>query len=187
MKQDPQKWLSLSIAGVLAIVCQPTWSTAAAQSSSANNASSQRSQSRQQSSKRPSQALRIASRGRFASISRCEGTCPFDRGRTGYVPARSTIGMAHPSAGSDPDRDRWRWLDSAVGRPCSSNSQGRCCLDSGGRQALAWCNAHYRHDTYRDPGAAQWSSGEMAGTGYGRAVPPHEMKYCNNRQKQWKG
>lgn len=41
MKQAIRKALLLSVAGVLAIVCQPTWSTAAAQSSSTGNANSQ--------------------------------------------------------------------------------------------------------------------------------------------------
>src|SRR6266404_3154014 len=41
MKQDLKRALLLSVAGVLGIVCQPTWSTAAAQSSSTSNANSQ--------------------------------------------------------------------------------------------------------------------------------------------------
>lgn len=41
MKQDLQKALLLAIAGVFVFVCQPTWSTAAAQSSSKSNANSQ--------------------------------------------------------------------------------------------------------------------------------------------------
>lgn len=41
MKQELKKAFLLFVAGVLAIVCQPTWSTAAAQSSSTSNANSQ--------------------------------------------------------------------------------------------------------------------------------------------------
>jgi hypothetical protein len=31
-----------------------------------------------------------------------------------------------------------------MGRPCSGDSQGRRRLDSGWRQALAWCNANHK-------------------------------------------
>jgi quercetin dioxygenase-like cupin family protein len=41
MNQDLKRALLLSVAGVVAIVCQPTWNTAAAQPSSTSNANSQ--------------------------------------------------------------------------------------------------------------------------------------------------
>jgi len=47
---------------------------------------------------------------------RREGTIPVERWR-GYFPARSAIGLAHPSAWPDLDRHRWCRLGSAMGGP----------------------------------------------------------------------
>src|SRR6267154_1643986 len=112
---------------------------------------------------------------------RREGTSPVERW-PGQIPARSTIGLAHPSTWPDLDRHRWCRLGSAMGRPCSGDSQGRRRLDSGRRQALAWCNASHNHDAHRVPGASGRHSGELAREGHRRAVPAHEVRESKNKK-----
>ncbi len=112
---------------------------------------------------------------------RREGTSPVERW-PGQIPARSAIGLAHPSAWPDLDRHRWCRLGSAMGRPCSGDSRGRHRLDSGRRQALAWCNANDNHDAHRVPGATGRHSGELAREGHRRAVPAHEVRESKDKK-----
>ena len=112
---------------------------------------------------------------------RREGTSPVERW-PGQVPARSAIGLAYPSAWPDLDRHRWCRLGSAMGRPCSGDSQGRRRLDSGWRQALAWCNAHHHHDAHRVSGATGRQSGGLVGKGPRRAVPACEVRESKNKK-----
>jgi len=71
---------------------------------------------------------------------------PSGRAVARLLSARSAIGLAHPSAWPDLDRHRCVGWVQQMGRPCSGDSQGRRRLDSGRRQALAWCNAHHHDD-----------------------------------------
>ncbi len=112
---------------------------------------------------------------------RREATIPVERW-PGYFPARSAIGLAHPSAWPDLDRHAWCRLGSAMGRPCSCDSQGRHRLDSGWRQALAWCNANHNHDAHCVSGTTGRQSGGLVGKGNGRAVPAHEVRESKDRK-----
>src|SRR6267143_2749182 len=109
---------------------------------------------------------------------RREATSPVERWPS-HVPAQSAIGLAYPSAWPDLDRHRWCRLGSAMGRPGPGDSQGRHRLDSGWRQALAWCDAHHHHDAHRISGATGRQSSGLVGKGHGRAVPACEVRESN--------
>ena len=63
--------------------------------------------------------------------------------------------LAHAPAGSDADRDGGGWLDPAMGWPDSGNEARRCCMDSAGRQALAWSHGNYGYDAHCHCGTAR--------------------------------
>jgi hypothetical protein len=131
---------------------------------------------RQRPRRRSSQVHRNVSRDQFVFT-----LCSMRRSQCAQAGDRldsspGAIGMAHPSARSGADRDRWRWLGSTVGRPGAGDAQGRCRLDSTRRKALARCDANQLRDPSCVSRANRRSSGELAGKGYGRTVPDREVR-----------
>ena len=88
-----------------------------------------------------------------------------------HVRARGPDGVAHPSAGADPDRHGRLRLGPAGGRPGRGGPSRRRGLVPAGREALARRDGDHGHDPYRHPGTARRQGRRLAGTRQRRAVP----------------
>ena len=72
-----------------------------------------------------------------------------------HLRARGQIRLAHSPDRAAPDRDRWRWPDTGMGRPDRGNHSGRRDLVPATGQTLARRLTHHRHDAYRHYGNNQ--------------------------------
>ena len=78
--------------------------------------------------------------------------------------------LAHAPAGSDADCHGGGWLDPAMGWPDSGNEARRCCMDSAGRQALAWSHGNYGYDAHCHCGTARRQDSRLDGKGQRRTI-----------------
>ena len=76
-----------------------------------------------------------------------------------------------PPSGYPPDRDRWRWPDTGMGRPDRGDPDGRRDLVPATGKTLARSLTHHRHDAYRHYGNNQREKRGMDGKGHRRAIP----------------
>jgi len=87
-----------------------------------------------------------------------------------HVRARCALRMAHPSPGSEPDRDRRHGLGSGVERREAGDQAGRRGLDATGREALARRIRDERPDAHRDSGVPRRPERGMDGKGERRSI-----------------
>src|SRR5438309_117535 len=88
-----------------------------------------------------------------------------------HVRARSPLGLAHPSARSDAQRDGWSWLRAELGRSRRRDSCRGCGLLSARREALARRHTRQRVDAPRHPGGTRRQGRELDGEGQRRTIP----------------
>ena len=81
-----------------------------------------------------------------------------------HVRARGPDGVAHPSAGADPDHHGRLRLGPARRRPGRGSPSRRRGLVPAWREALARRLADHGHDAYRHPGTARRQGRRLAGT-----------------------